>query len=120
MANLKFVENLKSALDDLETVSSKMDALTLQKNDLRDKIKSWMEMHNLTEFESYNTNKTKLWGMSISSRKRKNIDKDKLRKHVTETIFDEIVTESEYTVFNCKSIKQSKINSATPAAPKGV
>jgi len=120
MANLKFVENLKTALDKLEQVTTDMDALTLEKNDLRDKIRSWMDMHSLKEFESYNTAKTKLWGMSISGRKRKNVDKDMLRTKVTEIEYDEIVTESEYTVFNCKSIKQSKINSATPAAPKGV
>lgn len=120
MANLKFIENLKKALDELEEVTSKLDTLTLKKNDLRDKIRSWMEMHNLTEFESYNTAKDKLWGMSISKRYRKNINKNVLRTKVTEAEYDEIVTESEYVVFNCKSIKQSKINSATPAAPKGV
>ena len=118
--DLKFIDSLKQSLDNLEVITSEIDELTLKKNDIRDKIKSWMGLHKLTEFESYNTNKSKLWSMSISARTRKTVDKDLLRTKVTDSEYDEIVTTSEYSVFNCKSIKQSKINNQTPMAPKGI
>lgn len=120
MVELNFIESLKQALDRLEIVNDKMDSLSLEKDELRAKIRKWMDMHGLDNFESLNSNKTKLWSMIIAERKRQNVDKAKLKETVTPKQYEDIVTESEYEVFTVKQIKQSKKGSKAPSAPKGI
>jgi len=119
MVELNFIESLKSALDRLETVEDDMDKLKLEKDELRAKIHKWMEMHGLTTFESYNTDKSRLWKIDVSQRKRVNVNKDILAQRVSKDDYEEIVTESEYEVFTCKKIKQSKQSKQGTVAPKG-
>lgn len=119
MVELNFIESLKQALDRLEIVNDKMDSLSLEKDELRAKIRKWMDLHGLEDFESLNSNKTKLWQMVIAARKRSNVDKAKLKELVTPKQYEEVVTESEYEVFTVKQIKQSKKASSAPSAPKG-
>jgi len=120
MVELNFIESLKTALDRLDTVMSDMDKLSLEKDELRGKVRKWLDMHGLEDFESYNTDKTKLWQMVIAQRKRSNVDKKLLATSVTQSVYDEIVTEAEYEVFSVKKIKQSKhAKSGGAKAPKG-
>lgn len=122
MVELNFIDSLKSALDRLETVTENIDKLTLEKDELRGKIRKWMDMHHLTEFESYNSTKTRLWQIEISKRKRQNVDKELLRANVPEDLYNQIITEAEFEFFQIKPVKKSKASkssSSAPAAPKG-
>ena len=121
MVELNFIESLKEALDDLDKCVDKLDTLSLQKDELRAKIRSWMDMHGIVDFESLNSDKSKLWQMVIAQRSRQNVDKDLLRETVTADEYDSIVKMSEYEVFTVKKIKQSKkAKASAPKAPKGV
>jgi len=121
MVELNFIESLKAALDRLEIVNKQNDALTLEKEELRTKIRKWLDMHHLTDFESYNTDKSALWQMSISQRKKQTIDKDLLKSLVSEPVYKQIITETEYEVLTIKTAKHSKSSKSGGAipAPKG-
>jgi len=123
MGDLNFIESFKTALDRLDIVQDEIDSRSLEKDELRAKIRKWMDMHKLADFESYNSDKSRLWRISISDRKRQNVDKKLLAETVTDEQYDEIVTTSEYETFTVKKVKHSKNTKnggVAPAAPKGV
>jgi len=119
MVELNFIESLKTALDRLEIVNDSIDKFTLEKEELRSKIRKWLDMHQLIDFESFNSDKSKLWNMTIALRKKQTVDKEILKTKVTPQVFNEIVSETEYEVLTVKTVKHSKLAGAAIPAPRG-
>ena len=119
MDNLPYLEDLKRALVQLGEVEEKLSVVSNQKTILREKIKAWMDMNNLREFETLDMSNNKLWRMSITDTSRRSADYDYLESILTPVQLQNAINITESEVFKCQSVKSSKNKRKTaPAIPK--
>lgn len=119
MTELLYEDGLKQALSSLGQIEKELTRLNIQKDELRDKIRKWMEINELKEHDSVDSNGDKLWRVTISVARRKSVNYDVLREKVTPDDFDEIVSHGEYTTFKCQQVKsKKKSGGSAPSAPK--
>lgn len=121
MATIHYEDSMKKALSELAEIEielEKANAFKLRKETLREQIKDWMKLNNLTEHEALTLDNSQLFRMSLSTTNRKNCNFDLLQATVSPQDYDAIVTKSEFETFKCQPVKSRKNKSAAPSAPK--
>lgn len=118
MSKVVYEENLKEALSKLGEIEDELTRLNIQKDELRDQIKKWMEINNLTSYETTDSKETKLWRMTTSVISRRSINYDLLQEHLDDETYNIVVSNNESSVFKCQPVKSRKKKDSIPNAPK--
>ncbi len=117
MTKVVYEENLKEALTNLGKIEDELTKLNIQKDEIRDQIKKWMEINNLTEYESTDSENAKLWRLTKSTVSRRSVNYDLLQEHLDADAYNIVVSQSESNVFKCQPVKSRKKKNNIPDAP---
>jgi hypothetical protein len=117
--DLQYVEELMNQLTELGKVEKQLTKAKQQKDIIREKVRNWLDMHNLDEYETFDSKGNELWRMTIKSTSRKSAKIDVLENLLSEELFNEAVSIVEYNVFKIQPVKNKKSKSKSkPRAPK--
>jgi len=107
-SNLKFLNDLKVALKNYGDIENEITPLELKKEQLRIKIKAWILMHNIIEFETFDISESSLWRMSITKSERRNVDHDFLASILPPETLTRVYTTTPVETFKCSKVKKHK------------
>lgn len=117
MSNLPYVDDLRQALTQLGEADDELSIAKNKKELLREKIRMWLDMNGLREFEIMDATDAKLWRMTITDGTRRSADFDVLSNLLTPQQFEDAVKVSETQTFKCQPVKTSKTSAKrAPAA----
>ena len=108
MSNLPYIEDLRQALSTLGEVENKLLICRNEKELLREKVRMWLDMTNLREFEIMDSDDLKLWRMTITESSRRSADFDYIEQTLTPTQYDEAINITEIETFKCQTVKIPK------------
>lgn len=108
--DLPFVDDLKLALTQLGDVQKSLAIKLRQKDILREKIKAWMQMNKLSNFEIID-NDNFLWRLAITSSNRRSANFDYLESILTPQQYSEAVKTTASETFKCNTVKSGKVSS---------
>lgn len=116
---LMYEDSLKKALTELGQIEEELTQKEIRKEELRQNIRQWLEVNNLSEHESFDEQNKKYWRMQIYTSSRRNLDKAGLAKDVGQDVIDKHTNVTELSGFKCQTVKTKKKSSKAPAAPSG-
>lgn len=117
-SNLKFINDLKVALKNYGDIEDAITPLELKKEQLRQKIKAWILMHNIIEFETFDITESSLWRMSITKSERRNVDHDFLASVLSPENLARVYTTTPIETFKCAKVKKHKSQKTSKSTTK--
>lgn len=108
MSNLPYVDDLRQALTQLGEAENELSIAKNKKELLREKIRMWLDMNGLREFEIMDATDSRLWRMTVTDGTRRSANFDVLNSLLTPQQFDDAVSVSETQTFKCQQVKSSK------------
>lgn len=118
MADLIYLDALKLKLTEFGKVEDELSRLSVMKEELRDQVRKWLDINELTEYETLDGNDGRLWRLSVTQSSRNTVNVEALKAKVTEAEFNELVSKTEFEVFKCQLVKTRKKSSSAHKAPK--
>lgn len=115
--SLLYENELKMTLSKFGTILDKIDVLEMQKDEIRDGIRKFIEMNNIDEVDIRDTH-NQLWRLGISLRSRKSVNCDLLKEYLTKKEYTNTITIKESEFLTSKRVKQRK--KAKPKAPSAL
>ena len=116
MAELLYVNDMKTCLTLLGRVDRAITKLSVKKEEYRDNLRKWLLMNNLKEHESFDEKEEEFWRLNRSTQNRRKCDLEKLESEYPDA-YAACVETSESEIFKCQTVKSRKKN--PPKAPKG-
>jgi len=107
-SNLKFLDELKTALKNFGDIDDEMIPLKLKRDELRDKIQAWIVMHDIKEFETLDITEKTLWRISIVESERRDVDHEYLKTILTPEILNKVYKTNTIKSFKCIKVKSRK------------
>lgn len=117
MNELLYVDDLKSALQQLGEIETSLVEMTNKKQILRDKIRQWMDINSVVDFQ-IEIQDNVFWKLTINKSERRSIDYDVLKQSVSQEIYNNIVSISNVETFKCQPVKTIKSKYSRKEAPK--
>jgi len=105
MAKVLYEDELKKTLTEYKSITDSIEELTAKKNQIRNQIKQWLGINNLTEYCIYDDNE-QCWKISFGSSTRRSVaDWGELRLKLGND-FDQFIKINESNTFLVKQIKR--------------
>lgn len=115
---LPYEEDLKSALTQLSETEDQIKELTDKKDQLRESIRTWMDMNKLTDFVTTDT-ANQNWNLSIVHQTRVSFNKDVIAAFLTPEQYEKAASQTEFDTLRCKKVtaKSKGKSNNLPKAP---
>jgi len=107
-SNLKFLNDLKTALKNYGDLDDEISPLKLKKDEINKKIREWINMHSITEFETLDITDKTLWRMSITKSERKDVNHEYLQSILSQEQLNNVYKRTTVETFKCSRVKSYK------------
>jgi hypothetical protein len=114
MSELQFINDLKISLKNYGDLDDELTILKIKKDEIRNNIENWMNMHNILEYDSFDINGKTLWRMAKSTSTRSTVNKEYLESILTPGQLQLAFNSSEIKMFKISKVKSKRKQSLTP------
>lgn len=112
---MDFISEMEEALTEIGRLDSQLTILKIKREDLRAKLKKWMEINNLTSYDSFDSIRENFYRLSITSSIKRSCDFNMLQAAYPEA-YDQCIKKTDSEVFSCRPVKTRKDRSS-PTSP---
>lgn len=118
MPNLKYEKELIQALTQLSKIQDDEARLTNEKEAIRQSIKQWLIINDLTSFTAVDLN-NQTWSLLLSEQVKTILDKKVAEEILPENVFNKLIKLKKVEVFRCQKVNSSTKDSTKkmPTAP---
>ncbi len=117
MTELYYEDQMRDSLSKLKVIEDQLTILTSQKELLREQLKKWLEVNNLTEYDGFDSDNSQLWRLQTISSTRRSANFDYIETVLEPLQLKEAIKYTESSTFRCTKVKVLK--SKTQKAPIG-
>jgi len=113
---LQYLDDLMKNLTTLGEIEESLTKLNQKKDIIREKIRNWLILHGINEYETFDSGGDKLWRLTLKGASRKSANIEMLEQLLSQEDFNDVVSISEYDVLKIQPVKSRSKKKSAPKA----